>query len=315
MSRVNRWCLAAALLVSLSGLAQVPRVLASYRPALGRPFAYRLLLNGTVEMRAGDLLGTAHFAATVDIEQRWHGVNEQLLTGTLTVRGGTLRVFSAVGEQVQQVGSLTLTLSATPLGELVEVRGGARSLEELTAELDLLATALSSLLVPFPAAGVRVGDAWQAAHRLGAQPALVTVQCVDAEPYRSVLKLRLRSTLPLDFLVDPQLRAIWQFTARYQTESEVLFSVAEGRTLSATGTVRLEASWRIPLVLPSEPPAQGAAAPETAPPSGEPPSNQQGASAPPSTPAEGQNPSPPSAPSAVPCQLRVDAKFDLLSAR
>jgi len=234
------------LLFAVSAIAQTPAILPSYRPASGRTFSYRLLLNGTMQVELGGVVGFAHFAATVDIEQRWQSFGERLGCA-LTVKGGTLRIFSSAGEQTQKLGRFTSLFVTTPFGELVEVRGSrAQSLDELAAEWDLLATALASLLIPFPPSGVRIGEAWQATHRLGEAVALTTVQCIEALPAQSAVKLRLRYTLPLDTFIDPQVRTLWRLTARYAAESDALFSVAEGRTLSASGSIRLEASWQLP---------------------------------------------------------------------
>ncbi|GBC97581.1 hypothetical protein HRbin17_00068 [bacterium HR17] len=310
---MNRyWMTALVLLVTLISAAQTPPIAPSYHFAVGRVFTYRLLINGETEVAANGVMGTAHFAATVDIEQRWRVAGDRLGCD-LTVRGGTLRVFSSSGEQIQRLGYLTLTFITTPLGQLVDVQGNrARSVDELTAELDLLATALASLLVPFPPNGVQVGDAWQATHRLGAQPALATVQCVDFEPQRNAIKLRLRYTLPMDTLIDPRLRAQWQFNARYSAESDILFSVTEARVLSAAGTMRLEATWQLPMaaVSPPEPTQETAPTPDSAAP------NEPGQNHPSEPSNEGTAPPAPS-PSMPPFtfRMRVDAKFDLLPAR
>lgn len=301
------------LLLTLSAFAQTPPLQPSYRPSLGRHSNYRLLLNGTVQLELGSVAGLAHFTATVDIEQRWQTVGGRLGC-TLTVKGGTLRFFSAVGEQTQRLGRTSLLFVTTPLGELLEVRGsGAQSMEELTAELDLLATALASLLVPFPSSGVRIGEAWQAAHRFGDQIALTTVQCVEVMPPQSAVRLRLRYTLPLDTLVDPQVRTLWRLTARYAAESELLFGVAEGRTLSASGSIRLEASWQLPNT-PSpqtERPPQQTESPSQPEQPPEASSSGSGASSSPE-PSSSSTP-PPSTPLSF--QLRVDARFDLFLVR
>ena len=296
-------------LLAVGSIAQSPPILPSYRPASGRTSPYRLLINGTVQVELGGVAGFAHFAATVDIEQRWQSLGERLGCA-LTVKGGTLRLFSPAGEQTQKLGRITLLFVTTPFGELTEVRSGrAQSLEELTTEWDLLATALASLLVPFPTSGVRVGDAWQGSHRLGDQLALATVQCVEAVPQQSAVKLRLRYTLPLDTFVDPQVRALWRLTARYAAESEVLFSVAEGRTLRASGNIRLESSWQLPNPPPStHPPSQQPAHPTPSDPSSQPDSS-------PNAPSEGGVSSPSASLPSFAFQLRVDARFDLLPSR
>ncbi len=223
----------------------------SYLPAVGRTFNYRLLVNGEVQVEMAGVAGFAHFAATAEIEQRWQKAGNQLRCD-LTVKGGTLRVFSSVGERVEKLGWLKVTFFTTPTGEIVDVMGGgAGSFEELVGNLDLMATALASLIVPFPKEGVKVGDAWQGAHQLGPTITLATVQCVDQpsspQPRLQPLKVRLRYLLPIDALIDPRFRAQTNFTARYSAESEVLFSVAEGRTVSASGTIKLEVSTKFPL--------------------------------------------------------------------
>jgi hypothetical protein len=201
-------------------------------------------------------MGFAHLAATVEIEQKWQKTGDQLKCD-LTIKGGTLRVFSAVGEQIQKLGWAQLTFVTTPTGEVVDLMGGgARSFDELVANFDLMATALATLIVPFPKEGVKVGDAWQGAHQLGPTITLTTVQCVEQPaslPTRlQPLKFRLRYLLPIDALIDPTLRAQTNFTARYNAESEILFSVAEGRTISASGTIKLEVSTKFPLQQPNQ---------------------------------------------------------------
>lgn len=298
----------------------------SYSPAIGRTNNYRLFVSGEVQLQAGEQSGIAHFTANVDIEQRWKGEGKRLRCN-ITLKGGTLRVFSQVGEQSQKLGSTTLTFVTTPNGEVLELTGGgARSLEELTANFDLLATALAALLVPFPETGVKAGDAWQTPHRFGTTIAMTTVQCVDIptpSAFRpQTIKMRLRYTLPIDLLIDPTLKAQMDFTARYTAESEVLFSPVEGRTLSASGSIKLEVGGRIPPpTLPTEKP------PNTE--GGQPPSQEQIQQG---QPSEGQSqqeqpkqeqpkqeqqpqsqPSPP-LPS-FSFRLSVDAKFELVPYR
>jgi hypothetical protein len=108
-------------------------------------------------------------------------------------------------------------------------------------------------------------------------------------------------------------RAQTNFTARYSAESEVIFSVTEGRTISATGTIKLEVSGKVPM-----PPAP---AQETTPeqkqqsqPEGsnseresEQGQGEQGQSQP-----QEQTPTTPSPTVAPAFQLKVDAKFDLV---
>ncbi len=287
----------------------------SYRPAVGQTFAYRLLLNGEVRMETASIVGFAHFAATVDIEQRWRQESNNRLRCEVTVKGGSLRVFSSVGEQQQKLGWVQLAFITTPNGEIVDVvGGGARSLEELVANFDLMATALATLIVPFPKEGIKIGDAWQGAHQLGHTITLTTVQCVEQPttlPARlQPLKLRLRYFLPLDTLVAPMLRAQWNFTARYGAESEVLFSAAEGRTLSASGTIKLEVSGQVPTLSatpPQEPQPQQPPSPEQGHRNSEESSEQS-----PTQPS----PSPPTTPTVAPTfKLLVDARFDLVPSR
>ncbi len=223
----------------------------SYLPAVGRTFNYRLLVNGEVQAEMTGMVGFAHFAATVEIEQKWQKSGNRLRCD-LTIKGGTLRVFSSAGEQKEKLGWTRITFFTTPTGEIVDLMGdGARSLEELVGNFDLMATALATLIVPFPKEGVKIGDAWQGAHQLGPTITLTTVQCVEQPtslpPRLQPLKFRLRYLLPIDALIDPTLRAQTNFTARYNAESEVLFSVAEGRTISASGTIKLEVSTKFPL--------------------------------------------------------------------
>jgi beta-lactam-binding protein with PASTA domain len=113
-------------------------------------------------------------------------------------------------------------------------------------------------------------------------------------------------------------RAQTNFTARYSAESEVIFSVTEGRTISATGTIKLEVSGKVPM-----PPAP---AQETTPEQkqqsqpegsnsereseqgqGEQGQGEQGQSQP-----QEQTPTTPSPTVAPAFQLKVDAKFDLV---
>lgn len=283
----------------------------SYLPSVGRTYVYRLLVNGEVQVEVSGIAGVAHFAANADIEHRWQGEGNRLRCN-ITLKGGTLRVFSSVGEQTQKLGRIPLIFVTTPFGEVVELRGGgARSLDELTANFDLLATALATLLVPFPQTGVRAGDAWQSAHRFGATVALTTVQCVEITnplPSRSpVVKLRLRYTLPMNALIDPSLRSQMNFTARYAAESEVMFSMAEGRTLSASGNIKLEVGGR----LLQSPPAESKSEKEQPSQEQEPPQQPQQEEPPSNAPSQGPPPSLPT-PS---FQIRVDAKFELLPAR
>ncbi len=223
----------------------------SYSPAIGQTSSYRLLVNGEIQGESGGVVGFAHFAATVEIEQRWQKFGDKLRC-ELKLKGGTLRVFSSVGEQIQKLGWVQLNFVTTNTGEIVDlIGGGSRSFDELVANFDLMATALASLVVPFPKEGLQIGDAWQGVHQMGSTITLAIVQCLEQPsnflPKLQPIKLRLRYLLPIDALVDPSLRSQWNFTARYSAESEVVFSVAEGRTISASGTIRLEVGTKIPI--------------------------------------------------------------------
>ncbi len=308
---------ALCLVVGIAVLGQTPQIslTPSYMPAVGRTFNYRLLVNGEIQAEAGGFVGFAHFAATIEIEQKWQKAGDQLKCD-LTIKGGTLRVFSSLGEQTQKLGWTQVTFVTTPTGEVVDLMGGgARSFDELVANFDLMATALATLIVPFPKEGVKVGDAWQGAHQLGPTITLTTVQCVEQPtnfPTRlQPLKVRLRYLLPIDALVDPMLRSQMNFTARYTAESEVVFSVAEGRTLSASGTIKLEVSGKLPMpVQPQQPEPE-----QTQQNQQEKPSSEQSEGNPQEQSQEGQQqPTPSPAPSTVTpsFQLKVDARFDLV---
>ena len=225
----------------------------SYLPAVGRTFHYRLIVSGEIQAETSGIVGFAHFGATVEIEQKWQKSGNNLRCD-LTVKGGTLRVFSSVGEQVHKLGWTQLTLITSPTGEVVDLMGsGARSFDELVANFDLMAAALASLVVPFPKEGVRIGDAWQGVHQLGPSITLTTVHFIEQPTslpaYLQPLKLRLRYLLPIDSLVDPMMRTQANFSARYTAESEVLFSATEGQTVSASGTIKLEVGMRVPMQL------------------------------------------------------------------
>ncbi|MCX7643311.1 MAG: hypothetical protein N2116_05855 [Armatimonadetes bacterium] len=292
----------------------------SYLPAVGRTFNYRLLVNGEVQAEMTGMVGFAHFAATVEIEQEWQKSGNQLRCD-LTVKGGTLRVFSSVGERTEKLGTTKITFFTTPTGEIVDLMGGgARSFDELVGNFDLMATALATLIVPFPKGGVKVGDAWQGAHQLGPTITLTTVQCVEQPtslPHRlQPLKLRLRYLFPIDALIDPSLRAQTNFTARYNAESEVVFSVAEGRTISASGTIRLEVSAKLPLHQPNQQskPEQGQQSQPDEQNSGQHESKQQEQQE--QSEGQGQPASSTTTTTITPSlQLKVDAKFDLVPAQ
>lgn len=248
---------AATFLIALGAVAipqpQPTPLKPSYLPAVGRTFNYRLIVSGEIQAETSGIVGFAHFGATVEIEQKWQKVGYNLKCD-LTVKGGTLRVFSSVGEQTYKLGWTRLTLITSPTGEVVELMGGgARSFDELVANFDLMAAALASLVVPFPKEGVKIGEAWQGAHQLGSSITLTTVHLIEQPTslpaYLQPLKLRLRYLLPIDSLVDPMMRAQTNFSARYTAESEVLFSATEGRTISASGTIKLEVGMKVPMQL------------------------------------------------------------------
>ncbi|MCS7191517.1 MAG: hypothetical protein NZ937_00835 [Armatimonadetes bacterium] len=233
------------------GITQKPLHKPSYLPAVGQVSSYRLLINGEIQMEASGFFWFAQLGAAIEIEQKWQKLGDKLKCD-LTIKGGKLRVFSSVGEQIQKLGWVQLTFVTTPTGEILDIMGGgARSLDELVANFDLMAIALAALVVPFPKEGVQIGDAWQGVHQLGATITLATVQCVEQPanlpPRLQPIKLRLRYLLPIDALVDPTLRSQWNFTARYSAESEVVFSIAEGRTISASGSIKLEVGTKIPV--------------------------------------------------------------------
>jgi len=300
--------------LAIAVFGQLPTSLApSYLPAVGKTLNYRLLLNGEVQAEVAGIAGFAHFAATVEIEQKWQKSGDNLRCD-FTVKGGTLRVFSSVGEQTQKIGWTQITFITTPTGEVIDlIGGGARSFDELVANFDLMATALATLVVPFPRGGVKVGDAWQGAHQLGPTITLTTVQLVEQPSTLPIhlqpIKIRLRYLLPIDALIDPLFRAQTNFTARYSAESEVIFSVTEGRTVSATGTIKLEVSGKVPM-----PPTPNQ---ETSPEQKQQPegssSEQEGeqGQSQPQEQAPTTTPSPTVAPT---FQLKVDAKFDLIQA-
>ncbi len=258
------------------------------------------------------VVGFAHFAATVEIEQKWQKSGDNLRCD-LTVKGGTLRVFSSVGEQTQKIGWTQITFITTPTGEVIDlIGGGARSFDELVANFDLMATALATLVVPFPKGSVKVGDAWQGAHQLGPTITLTTVQLVEQPstlPIRlQPLKIRLRYLLPIDALIDPVFRTQTNFTARYSAESEVIFSVTEGRTISATGTIKLEVSGKVPM---PPAPAQENESEQNQQSQPEGLSSERESEQGKSQPQE-QTPTTTSPTVAPAFQLKVDAKFDLI---
>lgn len=304
------FCFALAIAV----FGQLPTSLApSYLPAVGKTLNYRLLLNGEVQVEMAGVVGFAHFAATVEIEQKWQKSGDNLRCD-LTVKGGTLRVFSSVGEQTQKIGWTQITFITTTTGEVIDlIGGGARSFDELVANFDLMATALATLVVPFPKGGVKVGDGWQGAHQLGPTITLTTIQLVEQPNTLPIhlqpIKIRLRYLLPIDALIDPLFRAQTNFTARYSAESEVIFSVTEGRTVSATGTIKLEVGGKVPT--PTTPNQ------ETSPKQKQQPEgsssereNEQGQNQP-----QEQAPTTTPPPTVAPTfQLKVDAKFDLVQA-
>jgi len=308
------FCLALAIVV----FGQLPTSFApSYLPAIGKTLNYRLLLNGEVQAEMAGVVGFAHFAATVEIEQKWQKSGDNLRCD-LTVKGGTLRVFSSVGEQTQKIGWTQINFITTPTGEVIDLTGGgARSFDELVANFDLMATALATLIVPFPKGNVKVGDAWHGAHQLGPTITLTTVQLVEQPSTLPIhlqpIKIRLRYLLPIDALIDPLFRAQTNFAARYSAESEVIFSVTEGRTISATGTIKLEVGGKVPM-----PPTPNQ---ETSPEQKQQPEGsnsereskqgqgEQGQGQP-----QEQTPTTPSLTVAPAFQLKVDAKFDLVQA-
>ncbi|MFN3421390.1 MAG: hypothetical protein ACK40X_06695 [Armatimonadota bacterium] len=320
---VTCFCIGIAVFAQPSS---VPLTL-SYLPAVGRTFNYRLLVNGEVQAETAGVAGFAHFAATVEIEQKWQKSGNHLRCD-LTIKGGTLRVFSSVGERTEKLGWTKITFLTTPTGEVVDLMGGgARSFDELVGNFDLMATALATLIVPFPKEGVKVGDAWQGAHQLGPTITLTTVQCVEQPtslpPRLQPLKFRLRYLLPIDTLIDPTLRAQTNFTARYSAESEVLFSVAEGRTISASGTIKLEVGAKFPLpqlIQQTEPEQNRQDQPKEQTPEQEgslQEGNQQQQQGQQQGQGEGQQGNQPAISPTTPTvtpyfQLKVDAKFDLL---
>ncbi len=313
MKRLLTFGICFALTIAVFG--QLPTSLApSYLPAVGKTLNYRLLLNGEVQAEMSGIAGFAHFAATVEIEQKWQKSGDNLRCD-LTVKGGTLRVFSSVGEQTQKIGWTQINFITTPTGEVIDlIGGGARSFDELVANFDLMATALAALVVPFPKGGVKVGDAWQGAHQLGPTITLTTVQLVEQPstlPIRlQPLKVRLRYLLPIDALIDPLFRAQTNFTARYSAESEVIFSVTEGKTISASGAIKLEVSGKVPTPTPAQ---------ETTPEQEQQKQPEGSNSGQSSEQKQEQNQSQEQTPStkmtstsALSFQLKVDAKFDLV---
>ncbi len=307
------FCLA---LVAL-GMAQQPKptLKPSYLPAIGRTFAYRLLVNGEIQAEAGAIVGFAHFAATVEIEQKWQKFGDKLKCD-LTVKGGTLRVFSSVGEQNNKLGWVQIAFLMTPTGEIVDiVGGGSRSFDEIVANFDLMATAFAALIVPFPKEGFQIGDAWQGVHQLGATITLATVHCFDQPtnfpPRLQPIKLRLRYLLPIDALIDPILRLQWNLTARYSAESEVVFSVNEGRTISASGTIKLEVGTKIPTPQPSREMGSKQGQEQSQPEGRQDEEEQQEQKQQEQSQRQNQQPNSPQN-LALSFQLKVDAKFDLI---
>ncbi|MCS7263226.1 MAG: hypothetical protein NZ805_00165 [Armatimonadetes bacterium] len=306
------WSLAICFTLIAIGATQTS-LKPSYLPAIGRTFSYRLLVNGEVQAEASGFAWFAQFGATIEIEQKWQKMGDKLKCD-LTIKGGKLRVFSSVGERIQKLGWVQLTFITTPTGEILDIMGGgARSIDELVANFDLMATALAALVLPFPKEGVQIGDAWQGVHQLGATVTLATVQCVEQPanlpPRLQPIKLRLRYLLPIDALVDPTLRSQWNFTARYSAESEVMFSITEGRTISASGTIKLEVGTKIPVPKLSQDvnPNQEQSQPEGEQREEGQQSQQQGQQ------SQGQNQQPPSTPTPTPSfQLKVEAKFDIV---
>ncbi len=207
----------------------------------------------------------AHLSGQVDIEQTWKKDRDRLRCD-LTIRTGTVRLFTPGAPRTSPVGRMTLTFWTNSFGQILDVRGaGVRSLDELIANFDLLAAGLIALVVPFPEKGVRPGDAWQVSHQLGPELNITLAQCTErvGTPSGPLLKIRLRSLIPMDLLVEPALRQLMDLRVRYHTEGDVLFDVSSGRVQSASGTIRVQMGFKVPL---SGHPAQPSETPSPSPP-------------------------------------------------
>ncbi|MCS7225259.1 MAG: hypothetical protein NZ959_12030, partial [Armatimonadetes bacterium] len=235
-----------------------PVVTPSYLPAIGKTYRYRLSLSGTMTARWTGHETVAHLAGQVELEQKWKKEGNRLRCD-LTIRGGSLRMFQPPHSQTMTVGRSSLTFWTNQQGQILDVRGsGVRSLDELIANFDLLATGIVALLVPFPEKGIIPGDSWQGAHRLGPELTMLLLQCTDRTwtTMGPVLKLRIRSVVPMDLLVDPALRQLLDLKVRYEAEAEVTFQVLSARTQSASGTIKVQMGFKVPSFVINPPQSQ-----------------------------------------------------------
>lgn len=235
------------------GDAKPERVTMRYSAdALGRR-RYKLIVSADASTVLGMARMPLQFSANIDIEA---GVKRQTRSGELimdvSVVGGVMRLFGQGWRQVDRVGSHTVTITMTPSGQILAVKGlAAGDAFEAAAGLDVVSLAVGTLCVGLPDKPVGVGDVWQIEHYIGGKNSVVThtrLSRLSASPSgQTIAHLETEYDLPIDWLIPIEFKAWYGVRAHHKGATQVNFNCHAGCVEEASGTVEIEVNMSVPI--------------------------------------------------------------------
>jgi|GEM_PF-1722604 len=235
------------------GNAKVDKVTMRYAvDARGRR-KYKLIVGADASTTLGMLRTPLQFSANIDIET---AIKRQMRYGELVmdvnVVGGIMRLFGQGWRQIDRVANHTVSITMTPLGQVIAVKGlAAGDVFEAAAGLDLVSLAVGALCVGLPDKPVGVGDAWQVEHNIGGGHPIVThtrlVRLAALPVGQTVACLETKYDLPLDWFIPIELRAMYGVRAHHKGTTLVSFNCHAGCVEEASGTIEIEVCMSVPL--------------------------------------------------------------------
>lgn len=214
---------------------------------------YKLIVNADAETTLGMQRMPLQFSATIEIEtafKRTARSGEIVLD--VNVVGGVMRLFGPGWRQVERVGRHTVTVTMTPLGQVLNVAGlVGGDIFEVAAGLDVISLAVGAICIGLPEKPVGVGDSWQVEHYIdGKRPILAQTRLVKLampHPGQNIAHLEVRYDLPLDWFMPHEFRVLYGVRAYHKGSTQVEFDCLNGRVNGASGGVEIEVHMSIPI--------------------------------------------------------------------
>lgn len=238
---------------SLQGDARPEKVTMRYSAdSLGRR-KYKLIVSADATTLLGIARMPLQFSANIDIEA---GVKRQMRSGELimdvSIVGGVMRLFGQGWRQVDRVGSHTVTITMTPSGQILAVKGLATGdAFEAAAGLDVVSLAVGALCVGLPDKPVGVGDVWQVEHYIDGKNSVVThtrlARLSTLPSGQTLAHLETRYDLPIDWLIPIEFKALYGVRAHHKGTTHVSFNCHAGCVEEASGTIEIEVSMSVPI--------------------------------------------------------------------